>query len=92
MSTAQTHGAGELRNTELEEQQSPLALFSKQIEHNYIEGGQEHRFKPFNSITNSGTVSFLIPSFTAPEYVYLPRYEFFSNFFIFKKIFFFYFQ
>ena len=32
MSAAQTHGAGELRNTELEEQQSPLALFSKQIE------------------------------------------------------------
>ena len=49
-----------------------LRILSILIENNFIESGQEHRFKPFNSIDNSGTIIFLIPSFSS-EYIWLPR-------------------
>ena len=74
MAGPQTHsqGLGEQKITSLEEQHSPLSLFVKHVENNFIESGQEHRFKPFNSIDNSGTIIFLIPSFSS-EYIWLPR-------------------
>ena len=54
MAGAQIHslGLGEQKTTSLEEQNNPLALFAQHVENNFIESGQEHQFKPFNSIEN----------------------------------------
>ena len=74
MGTVQKDASGlsELKVTDYEEGQNPLSLFTKRIDETYIEGGQEHKFKPFTPLDHSGNIMVLIPAMSE-DYIWLPR-------------------
>ena len=57
-------GVSELKLSQFELENSPLAIFSKRTADNLIIGGSEHSFGPFNTIENSSNIVFLVPAFT----------------------------